>query len=171
LWPGIGSGKAGTPCTRRQAAQATAGALPVEAVVPAGLVVPHAASANARIVAAASVFAVIGCIASSIEFTAGRLGACTAPGYEPVTVLSRRYPPCAILCAVRIGGTLHQPVSRILRPQPTVRGRLTLLYSGLFLICGAALLAITYVLFVSFPTEVLGVGLPIHPELCRARAR
>ena len=46
-----------------------------------------------------------------------------------------------------------------------MRWRLTLLYSGLFLICGAALLAITYVLFASFPTEALGLGPPIHPRL------
>jgi signal transduction histidine kinase len=49
-----------------------------------------------------------------------------------------------------ISRTLHQPVSRLLRLRATVRWRLTLLYSGLFLICGAALLAIIYVLFASF---------------------
>jgi signal transduction histidine kinase len=38
----------------------------------------------------------------------------------------------------------------VLRPRPTVRWRLTLLYSVLFLICGAALLAITYWLFANF---------------------
>src|ERR1035441_8490287 len=31
-------------------------------------------------------------------------------------------------------------------PQTTVRWRLTLLYGGLFLVCGAALLTVTYVL-------------------------
>jgi hypothetical protein len=31
-------------------------------------------------------------------------------------------------------------------PQTTVRWRLTLLYGGLFLVCGAALLAVTYAL-------------------------
>jgi hypothetical protein len=36
---------------------------------------------------------------------------------------------------------------RALRPHPTIRWRLTLLYGGLFLLCGAALLAITYELF------------------------
>jgi signal transduction histidine kinase len=39
---------------------------------------------------------------------------------------------------------------RVLRPRPTVRWRLTLLYSVLFLVCGAALLAITYWLFTKF---------------------
>jgi signal transduction histidine kinase len=43
-----------------------------------------------------------------------------------------------------------------------VRWRLTLLYSGLFLICGAALLAITYLLFANSPIEVFGVGLAHH---------
>jgi hypothetical protein len=68
--------------------------------------------------------------------------------------------------------TLRQPVSRLLRPRATVRWRLTLLYSGLFLICGAALLTITYLLFASFvfhprlpgvarPGQVLG---PKHPN-------
>jgi signal transduction histidine kinase len=37
-------------------------------------------------------------------------------------------------------------VLRAGRPRPTVRLRLTLLYGGLFLICGAALLAVTYAL-------------------------
>ena len=36
--------------------------------------------------------------------------------------------------------------SRLRHPQTTVRWRLTLLYGGLFLVCGAALLAITYTL-------------------------
>lgn len=39
-------------------------------------------------------------------------------------------------------------LSRLRRPPTTVRWRLTLLYGGLFLICGAALLAITYALAV-----------------------
>jgi signal transduction histidine kinase len=39
---------------------------------------------------------------------------------------------------------------RVLLPRPTVRWRLTLLYSLIFLICGAALLAITYSLFANF---------------------
>jgi signal transduction histidine kinase len=37
-------------------------------------------------------------------------------------------------------------VSRLRYPQTTVRWRLTLLYGGLFLVCGAALLAVTYAL-------------------------
>ena len=36
--------------------------------------------------------------------------------------------------------------SRLRHPKTTVRWRLTLLYGGLFLVCGAALLAITYTL-------------------------
>ncbi len=59
-------------------------------------------------------------------------------------MLSRCNPPCGIVSAVKIGRTLDQPILRVLRPHPTVRWRLTLLYSVLFLICGAALLAITY---------------------------
>jgi signal transduction histidine kinase len=51
---------------------------------------------------------------------------------------------------------------RVLRPRPTVRWRLTLLYSALFLICGTALLAITYNLFANFaitpPKPTLGPG-------------
>ena len=37
-------------------------------------------------------------------------------------------------------------LARLRHPQTTVRWRLTLLYGGLFLVCGAALLAITYTL-------------------------
>ena len=40
----------------------------------------------------------------------------------------------------------RSPASRLRHPQTTVRWRLTLLYGGLFLVCGAALLAITYTL-------------------------
>jgi signal transduction histidine kinase len=65
-------------------------------------------------------------------------------------VLCRCYPPCGIVSAVKIRRTPNQPILRVLRPRPTVRWRLTLLYSGLFLICGAALLAITYNLFANF---------------------
>ncbi len=39
---------------------------------------------------------------------------------------------------------------QMLRPHSTVRWRLTLLYSSLFLLCGAALLAITYEFFIKF---------------------
>ncbi|HEX3801776.1 MAG TPA: HAMP domain-containing sensor histidine kinase [Solirubrobacteraceae bacterium] len=70
-----------------------------------------------------------------------------------------------------ISRTLYEPVSRLPRPRATVRWRLTLLYGGLFLICGAALLAITYLLFAGFvfhprlpgvarPGQVVG---PTHP--------
>jgi signal transduction histidine kinase len=41
---------------------------------------------------------------------------------------------------------LTRPLTRLRHPQTTVRWRLTLLYGGLFLICGAGLLAITYTL-------------------------
>ncbi len=46
--------------------------------------------------------------------------------------------------------TRNKPLLRVLVPRPTVRWRLTLLYSVLFVICGAALLAITYYLFQKF---------------------
>ncbi len=45
---------------------------------------------------------------------------------------------------------MHRTSLRVVRPRPTVRWRLTLLYSVLFLICGAGLLAITYWLFSNF---------------------
>ena len=77
-------------------------------------------------------------------------GACAAPGYSPVTVLSRCNPPRGIVTAVKLTGTTSKTIVRVLRPQPTVRWRLTLLYGVLFLICGAALLAITYWLFANF---------------------
>jgi signal transduction histidine kinase len=52
---------------------------------------------------------------------------------------------------VVIGPTLQKPpFLRVRLPRPTVRWRLTLLYSLLFVICGAALLAITYYLFEKF---------------------
>jgi signal transduction histidine kinase len=41
---------------------------------------------------------------------------------------------------------LRQLLARLRYPRTTVRWRLTLLYGGLFLVCGAALLAITYTL-------------------------
>jgi signal transduction histidine kinase len=70
--------------------------------------------------------------------------------YTRVTVLRRCYPRCAIVSAVKIGRTLDQSIVQVLRPHLTVRWRLTLIYSVLFLICGAALLAITYWLFTKF---------------------
>jgi signal transduction histidine kinase len=51
---------------------------------------------------------------------------------------------------VKTGRTPSQPTLRVLRPRPTVRWRLTLLYGLIFLSCGAALLAITYWLFANF---------------------
>jgi signal transduction histidine kinase len=61
-------------------------------------------------------------------------------------VLCRCYPPCGIVSPVK----MHRTILRVVRPRPTVRWRLTLLYSLLFLICGAGLLAITYWLFANF---------------------
>jgi signal transduction histidine kinase len=65
-------------------------------------------------------------------------------------VLSRCNPPDAIISTVKTGRTPIQPTLRVLHRRPTVRWRLTLLYSLLFLICGATLLAITYWLFANF---------------------
>ena len=45
---------------------------------------------------------------------------------------------------------MHRTSLPVVRPRPTVRWRLTLLYSVLFLICGAGLLSITYWLFANF---------------------
>lgn len=58
--------------------------------------------------------------------------------------------------------------SRLGHPKTTVRWRLTLLYGGLFLVCGAALLAITYTLVAhatvqrTGPRELLDRG-PVNP--------
>jgi signal transduction histidine kinase len=65
-------------------------------------------------------------------------------------VLSRCNAPDAILSTVKTGRNPNQPRLRVLLPRPTVRWRLTLLYSLIFLVSGAALLAITYWLFVNF---------------------
>ena len=65
-------------------------------------------------------------------------------------MLCRCYPRCGIVAAVKIGRTLDQPLLVVLRPHLTVRWRWTLLYGALFLICGAALLAITYWFFTRF---------------------
>ena len=54
-------------------------------------------------------------------------------------------------------------VCRLRHPRTTVRWRLTLLYGGMFLVCGAALLALTYGLVasqVSAPSRV-GVNFPV----------
>jgi signal transduction histidine kinase len=53
--------------------------------------------------------------------------------------------------------------SRLRHPRSTVRGRLTLLYGGLFLACGVALLAITYLLVEhTFPVVHQTSGLGAH---------
>jgi signal transduction histidine kinase len=57
-------------------------------------------------------------------------------------------------------------------PRPTVRWRLTLLYSVMFVICAAALLAITYKLFADFayspPKPATGpAGTPLNPTSFR----
>ena len=49
---------------------------------------------------------------------------------------------------------------RLRHPQTTVRWRLTLLYGGMFLVCGVALLAVTYVLVSHQITG--GVGIELH---------
>ena len=94
------------------------------------------------------------------------------PRYRPVTVLCRCYLRCGIVSAVKIARTVDRHILRVHRPQPTVRWRLTLIYSGLFLICGAALLAITYWLFTKFtfgyypPTPNLPLyGNPPNPAI------
>jgi signal transduction histidine kinase len=80
-------------------------------------------------------------------------------------VLSGCNPPDGILGTVKTGRIPSQPTLGVLLPRPTVRWRLTLLYSLLFLICGAALLAITYWLFANFaispPKE------PFNPTMVR----
>jgi signal transduction histidine kinase len=92
----------------------------------------------------------------------GRLRACAAAGYSPVTVLSRCNPPFGIVSAMKPGRTRREASFGPAWPRPTVRWRLTLLYGLLFVICGAALLAITYGLFASFayspPKPGLGPG-------------
>ena len=65
-------------------------------------------------------------------------------------MLCRCYPPSGIVSAVKIDLMLGESSLRVPRIQTTVRWRLTLLYSVLFLICGVALLAITYWLFANF---------------------
>jgi signal transduction histidine kinase len=65
-------------------------------------------------------------------------------------VLSRCNTPHAIIRTVKTGRTPSPLALRVPLPRPTVRWRLTLLYSLIFLICGTALLAITYWLFANF---------------------
>ena len=47
---------------------------------------------------------------------------------------------------------------RLRHPQTTVRWRLTLLYGGMFLVCGVALLAVTYVLVSNHITGGVGTS-------------
>ena len=56
--------------------------------------------------------------------------------------------------------------SRLRHPQTTVRWRLTLLYGGMFLVCGAVLLAVTYVLVSHQITG--GEGIVVPPSPARA---
>ncbi len=56
----------------------------------------------------------------------------------------------------------------LVHPRTTVRWRLTLLYGGLFLVCGAALLAITYVLVSQASTT--GPAVVIGPQPIRGSA-
>lgn len=65
-------------------------------------------------------------------------------------MLSRCNAPDAILSTVKASRNPTQSRLRVLLPRPTVRWRLTLLYSLIFLSCGAALLAITYWLFANY---------------------
>jgi signal transduction histidine kinase len=80
-------------------------------------------------------------------------------------VLSSCNSPDGIISTVKTGRTPSQPGLRALLPSPTIRWRLTLLYSLVFLLCGAALLAITYWLFANFayspPKE------PFNPPMVR----
>ncbi|MGN6169414.1 MAG: sensor histidine kinase [Solirubrobacteraceae bacterium] len=77
-------------------------------------------------------------------------------------MLSRCNPSYGIVSDVNTGRNPRQPMLRVLVPRPTVRWRLTLLYSLMFVICGAALLAITYNLFANFayspPKPEIGPG-------------
>ncbi len=57
-------------------------------------------------------------------------------------------------------GALAVFLSRLRHPRTTVRWRLTLLYGGMFLVCGAALLGVTYVLVSHQITG--GAGLTLH---------
>ena len=58
--------------------------------------------------------------------------------------------------------------SRLRHPQTTVRWRLTLLYGGMFLVSGAALLAVTYALDSHGITG--GEGIALHPAPARTHA-
>ena len=79
-----------------------------------------------------------------------QLPACAAARYGAITVLCRCNAPDGILRTVKRGRTSSRRALGALLPRPTVRWRLTLLYSLMFVLCGAALLAITYKLFANF---------------------
>jgi HAMP domain-containing protein len=94
--------------------------------------------------------------------------------------LQAGYRVMPLLCAVRHRHRREarpnreqaHPGAAVLRPRPTVRWRLTLLYSFQFVICGAALLAITYWLFANFayspPKPGIGPGgTPLNPTSLR----
>jgi signal transduction histidine kinase len=57
---------------------------------------------------------------------------------------------------VELLARLRERFPRGVMPRRTVRLRLTALYGGLFLVCGAALLAITYLLVAGFPAALPG---------------
>lgn len=71
--------------------------------------------------------------------------------------------------------------SRLRRPRTTVRWRLTLLYGGLFLACGAALLGVTYTLvahasithgtnrLIANPQRPIGIATPVNQRTVKAR--
>ncbi len=67
----------------------------------------------------------------------------------------------AILARMRI----RRLWCRLRHPQTTVRWRLTLLYGGTFLVCGVALLAVTYVLVSHQITGGWGIESPPSPAL------
>jgi signal transduction histidine kinase len=58
---------------------------------------------------------------------------------------------------------IRRVLFRIRHPRTTVRWRLTLLYGGLFLVCGAALLAITYTLVARATSPTGPVAFTAHP--------
>jgi signal transduction histidine kinase len=57
------------------------------------------------------------------------------------------------------------------RPRPTVRARLTLLYTGLFAVCGAIVVAVSYAQVAQLPAQVQGNGAPSAADLASFAAR
>jgi signal transduction histidine kinase len=76
--------------------------------------------------------------------------ACANGGYAPVSVLSRRNRRSVILSVMDRGSARDQLRRRATLQRSTVRWRLALLYSALFILSSALLLAITYWLFANF---------------------